>query len=236
MTYIEGFVTAVPESNRQRYVQHAQEALPLVREFGAGRMVEAWSDDVATGAVTDFRRAVLAGEDEAVVFSWFVYPNRQARQQAVEQMIADLRMEKFADLPFDGKRMIFGGFEVLNEAGPGGTAGYVDGAILAVPRARRDEFKAFAQLCNAPFLDRGATKVIDAWEDDVPPGTLTDFRKAVLAADDESVVFGWVEWPSKAVRDAAWPEVQQDPRMAGIEAPFDGTRMVFGGFETMLDG
>lgn len=236
MAYIEGFVCAVPAANKQLYIRHASTALPLIREFGVSRMVETWGDDVPEGTSTDFRRAVLAEPDEVVVFSWFVYPDRETRQKAIERMIEDPRMQAFADMPFDAKRMIYGGFAVMNESGPGGPAGYVDGTLVAVPMARRDDYKAFADLCNAVFLEQGATKVIDAWEDDVPPGKLTDFRKAVLAADSEAVVFGWVEWPSKAMRDTAWPRIMEDPRLMAAQAPFDGKRMVFGGFVPIVDG
>ena len=76
MTYVEGFVVAVPAANKEEYRKHAAEAAPLFKEFGATRMVEAWGDDVPDGKVTDFRGAVKAEEDEIVVFSWFEYPDR----------------------------------------------------------------------------------------------------------------------------------------------------------------
>ena len=112
MTYVQGFVLAVPAAKEEEYRRHASEAAPLFREFGATRMVEAWGDDVPDGKVTDFKGAVQAKEDEIVVFSWFEYPSREAYQAANEKMMADPRMEAMgADMPFDGKRMIWGGFE-----------------------------------------------------------------------------------------------------------------------------
>jgi uncharacterized protein YbaA (DUF1428 family) len=77
---------------------------------------------------------------------------------------------------------------------------------------------------------------VDGWGDDVPDGKTTDFRRAVQAEAGESVVFGWVEWPSKAVRDEAWQKIMADPRMENLKPPFDGKRMVYGGFAPILDG
>jgi uncharacterized protein YbaA (DUF1428 family) len=236
VSYIEGFVAAVPAANKDLYLKHASTALPLVKEFGVSRMVENWGDDVPDGKLTDFRRSVKAEADEVIVFSWFAYPDRETRVQANEKMIADPRMEAFGDMPFDGKRMIYGGFAPISEAGPGGSFGYVDGSLIPVPNARRDEYRAFAELCAGVFLEHGATKLMDAWGDDVPDGKITDFRRAVQAESDETVVFSWIEWPSKEVRDAAWPKVMADPRMQGVDVPFDGKRMIFGGFRPILDG
>jgi uncharacterized protein YbaA (DUF1428 family) len=236
MTYIEGFVTAVPAASKERYLQHANIALPLIREFGASRMVETWQDDVPDGKLTDFRRAVKAEADEMVVLSWFVYPSREARFDANRKMMADSRMEALGDMPFDGKRMIYGGFAVISEHGPGGAASYVDGFVAAVPSHRRDEYQVFTAQSSAIFVEHGAIRVVDAWGDDVPDGKVTDFRRAVAAEPEETVVFGWVEWPSKALRDAAWGRIMADPRMNDQTPPFDGKRMIYGGFATILDG
>jgi uncharacterized protein YbaA (DUF1428 family) len=236
VTYIEGFVTAVPAANKERYLQHANIALPLIREFGASRMVENWQDDVPDGKLTDFRRAVKAEADEMVVLSCFVYPGREVRSDANSKMMADPRMEALGDMPFDGKRMIYGGFEVISEAGPGGPASYVDGFVAAVPSDRLEEYQAFAGHSAALFVEYGATRVVDAWGDDVPDGKVTDFRRAVAAEPGETVVFGWLEWPSKALRNEAWGKIMADPRMNDHQPPFDGKRMIYGGFATIVDG
>ena len=76
MAYVEGFVVAVPEENREKYRAHAADAAPIFRDLGVGRMVEAWGDDVPEGKVTDFKKAVKAEAGEQVVFSWFEYPNK----------------------------------------------------------------------------------------------------------------------------------------------------------------
>ncbi len=111
MKYVEGFVAAVSAANREVYRQHAAEAAPLFREFGATRVVECWGDDVPDGKLTDFRGAVKAQDDEVVVFSWIEYPSKEARDAAKERIMTDPRMKAMgAEMPFDGQRMIFGGF------------------------------------------------------------------------------------------------------------------------------
>ena len=111
MKYVEGFVAAVPASNKETYRKHAAEAAPLFKEFGASRVVECWGDDVPEGKLTDFRGAVKAKDDEVVVFSWFEYPSKDVRDAATQKMRTDPRMKVLgANMPFDGKRMIFGGF------------------------------------------------------------------------------------------------------------------------------
>ena len=106
----------MPTANKEKYRKQASEAVQLFKQFGVKRMVEAWGDDVQRGKVTDFYGAVQAKDDEAVVFSWFEYPDRATRDAANAKMMSDPRMEqRGADMPFDGKRMIFGGFEQVVE-------------------------------------------------------------------------------------------------------------------------
>jgi uncharacterized protein YbaA (DUF1428 family) len=111
MKYVEGFLVPVPLANKEAYIKLASAALPLFKEFGATRVVECWGDDVPDGKLTDFRRAVQAQEGEVVVFSWFEYPSKEVRDAANEKMHNDPRMKAIGEtMPFDGKRMIFGGF------------------------------------------------------------------------------------------------------------------------------
>jgi uncharacterized protein YbaA (DUF1428 family) len=77
MTYVDGFVAAVPQANKAAYLDHAREALPLSKDHGAARMVENWGDDVPEGKVTDFHRSVRKKDDEAVLFSWIEWPSRE---------------------------------------------------------------------------------------------------------------------------------------------------------------
>tara|TARA_R110002096_G_scaffold11531_11_gene42409 strand:- start:6277 stop:6660 length:384 start_codon:yes stop_codon:yes gene_type:complete len=121
---------------------------------------------------------------------------------------------------------------------------YIDGFVIAVPTANRQHFIGHAENADGVFMDLGATRVLECWGDDVPDGELTDFRRAVQATTDETVVLSWVEWPDKATRDAAmatmtgWmndPE-NADPRMdpAKNPLPFDGKRLIFGGFTPVV--
>ena len=115
--------------------------------------------------------------------------------------------------------------------------GYVDGYVVAVPTAKRAEYEAVARDAAAIFKEHGALEVVECWGDDVPPGKLTSFPMAVKAEADETVVFAWVLYPSREVRDAANVKVMEDPRMKAIDPkdmPFDGKRMIFGGFEVMV--
>ena len=235
MTYVDGFVVAAPTANKQPYKDHAAKAMALLHDFGATRLVEGWGDDVPHGELNDLYRAVDAKEDETVLFSWIEYPDRAARDAAGEKMMNDPRMKEMGDMPFDGSRMIFGGFAVLHEDGPGGACGYVDGVVLPVASDRRNDYAAFAARSAGAFLDNGATRVIDCWGDDVPDGKVTDFRRAAHAKQNETVAFGWVEWPSKAVRDAGWEKLMGDGRLSAPDRPFDGKRMMFGGFVPLLD-
>ena len=112
MSYIDGFVLAVPTANRQKFIDHAREFDALFLEFGAIRVVEGWGDDVPHGKQTDFHMAVQATPDETVAFSWVEWPDKATRDAAMKKMMDDPRMDpKLNPMPFDGMRMIFGGFE-----------------------------------------------------------------------------------------------------------------------------
>ncbi len=111
---------------------------------------------------------------------------------------------------------------------------YIDGFVIPVKTADKDAFLAHAESVDALFLEWGALRVVEGWGDDVPSGTTTDFTRAVHANDDETVVFSWIEWPDKATRDAAMVKMQNDPRMMEQPMPFDGKRMIFGGFDPIF--
>jgi uncharacterized protein YbaA (DUF1428 family) len=116
MTYIDGFVLAVPKANRDAYKKMAETAAPFFKEHGALKMVECWGNDVPDGEVTSFPMAVKCKADETVVFSWIVWPSREARDAGNKKVMEDPRMASMMkDMPFDGKRMIYGGFELLLE-------------------------------------------------------------------------------------------------------------------------
>ncbi len=114
---------------------------------------------------------------------------------------------------------------------------YVDGFVLAVPDANRAAYLRLAEIVAEVFRDHGALRVVECWGDDVPEGVVTSFPMAVKVEPGESVVFSWVEWPSRAARDAGHRKTVEDPRLKayGDAMPFDGKRMIFGGFVPILD-
>ena len=236
MTYFEGFLVPVPENKREEYRQHAAEAAPMFHEFGVKRHFEAWDSDVPEGKVTDFRKAVDAKPDEKVVFSWFEYPNREARDAANAKMMSDPRMEQMgASMPFDGKRMIMGGFDSIVEEGSE-SGGYTDGFVVPVPEGNREAYRELASKMAKVFREHGAKRVVEAIADDVQHGKVTDFYRAVKAEDGETVVFSFIEWPDKQARDDAWAKIMQDESMKPTDPmPFNGQRMFWGGFEPILD-
>ncbi len=114
---------------------------------------------------------------------------------------------------------------------------YVDGFVAAVPTANKAQYLEHCRLSAEVFKEFGALKVMEAWGDDVPDGEVTSFPMAVQAKEDETVVFSWVVWPSKEVRDAGWQRVMEDPRMSpeNNPMPFDGKRIIYGGFDVILE-
>ena len=236
MSYIDGFVAAVPQENERAYLDHARAALSLFKDHGATRMVENWGDDVPEGKVTDFHRSVRKKEGEAVLFSWIEWPSKEVRDAGMKALMEDERM-KTLTMPFDGQRMIFGGFTPIVETGSAEGLGYADGFVVPVPGTNREAYVRMASDAARVFAEYGATRVVEAWGDDVPEGKVTDFRRSVEAKDGEVIVFSWIEWPSKQVRNEAWPTIMADPRMQPDKAtmPFDGQRMIHGGFATILD-
>jgi uncharacterized protein YbaA (DUF1428 family) len=116
MTYVDGFVAAVPTANREKFRKHAEDAAAVFKDHGALKVVECWGDDVPGGEVTSFPMAVQCKPDETVIFSWIIWPDRETRNSAMKQVMEDPRLRPDVNpMPFDGKRLIFGGFEVIVE-------------------------------------------------------------------------------------------------------------------------
>ena len=236
MSYIAGFVAAVPAASKEAYRKHVAEAASVLKEFGTTRMIEAWGDDVPGGKITDFKSAVKAMPDEVVTFSWHEYPDKAAADAAYHTMMSDPRVAKMvATMPFDGQRMMIGGFASIIDEGTPGKTGYIDGSLVPVPIANKATYLAVAAKQAAVIREFGATRIVEAWGDDVSDGEVTDYRRAVKATDGEAVVYAWIEWPSKQVRDEGWKKVIADPRMYADIMPYDNNRRVHGGFAPILN-
>jgi len=117
MSYVDGFVCAVPTANREKYREHAEAAAPVFKEHGALKLVECWGDDVPAGKLTSFPMAVKCKPDETVVFSWIVWPSRQVRDAGMKKVMADPRLQPDTNpMPFDAAWLIYGGFEMIVNA------------------------------------------------------------------------------------------------------------------------
>lgn len=238
--YIQGFIVPVPGDRKAEYRDVAEKFWEIAKDYGATEHVEAWEADVADGKQTDFRKAVKLEDGEKVVFAWVAWKDKATADASHDTMMADERMKQFGgDMPFDGKRMVFGGFEPIVEEGKpagGPNTGYVDGFVAPVPNGKREEYREMAAKAAKVFLEHGAVRDLEAWAVDTPKGEVTSFPRSVEATDDESVVFSFVEWPDEATRKAGWEKVMADERMqpGAMEMPFDGKRMFWGGFEPIV--
>jgi uncharacterized protein YbaA (DUF1428 family) len=235
MKYFQGFVIPVRTGNKQAFLDMANRVATAFADYGALRTVECWGDDVMDGKVTDLKRAVQAKADETVVLAWVGWPDKATCDTASGEMTADGRARPDDALPFDGKRMIFAGFEVAFDTGGGGSLGYVDGMVASVSDGNRQGFIDQAAKAARLFQENGALRVVSGWGTDVPDGKVTDFKRAVQAKDGETVVFGWIEWPDKATRDTGMGALMHDPRMREIVPAWNGQLAVFGGFSPILD-
>ena len=238
MTYVDTYIAAVPAANKDAYIEMSSKMSELFSEYGVNRLVASWGDDVPEGELTSFPRALQRQGDEVVAFSWLLRPSKEVREQGVKKMRSDERMHKMS-MPFDGKRIIFGGFKTIVDeqlqAGSISEQRYLDNFIAAVPQANKDAYIKSAHRFMPVFKRHGALHTSEAWGDDVPPGKLTSFPRAVQMQDDENVAVSWVAWPSRAARNACMEQMMNDPEMQNMDMPFDGKRVVYGGFEVIVD-
>ena len=115
---------------------------------------------------------------------------------------------------------------------------YIDGFVIPVPKEKKEAYREMAAKAAPLFKEFGATRLVECWGEDIPDGKVTDFKMAVKAEEDENVVFSWIVWPSKQVRNDGHNKMMSDPRMEDMFAdgmPFDGKRMIFGGFVPLFD-
>ena len=237
MPYVDGFVLAVPEAKLAAYKEIARRAGEVWKEHGALSYVECVGDDTPYGEVTSVPRAGQATEDERIVVAWITYRSREERDAINAKVMADPRLQgSMEDMPFDGKRMIFGGFDGFVEEGSE-RGGYIDGFVTPVPKEKLDAYRELANKAAGLFRAHGALRDVEAIADDVPKGEVTDFYRAVKSEDGETFFFSFLEWPDKQARDEGWKKIMTDPRMKamGEQMPFDGKRMIFGGFAPILD-
>jgi uncharacterized protein YbaA (DUF1428 family) len=242
--YIQGFVTPVKAENKQAYKQVAEQFWPILKDFGATEHVECWEADVPEGKQTDFRRSVALEDGEKVVFSWLAWPDKATADAGQQKMMEDERMKAMdmSNMPFDGKRMIYGGFEPIvgEPGGEWGPSGYVTAYVIPVPEGSKDQYRQLSEIYWDHAKANGALEQVETWEKDVPEGKVTDFHRAVQTGDGEKVVFSWMVWPDQATAKAFQQQdfdlLSNDPRMKqfGDTMPFDGKRMIFGGFEPIV--
>ena len=240
MSYIDGFLIPVPTAKKAAFITHASTSDPVFIEHGARRIVECWGEDVPRGKTTDFYRAVDARGDETIVFSWIEWPDKATRDAMYSRMEELTRtdprfsMEKNPP-PFDGKRMIFGGFEPIVVVGNYRRNAYVQGFVL--PVRGRDDYRKMAAEAWPLFAEYGALQVVETWQEDVHEGEQTDFFRSVKTEPGEQVVFSWMLWPSREVCDTAAEKMQSDERMTPPAGgmPFDPQRMIYAGFVPVVE-
>ena len=240
MAYFDGFVIPVPTSAKDDFLRHANVVDLVFIEHGALRVVECWGADLPAGETTDFRGAVAATDGENVALAWIEWPDRATRDDAMARISAlmekDPRMSAQNNpVPFDGARMIFGGFEPIVVHGSFSDGDYVQGFIVPVPEGRREDYRKMADDAWEMFSGYGARGVVEAWGDDVPHGQQTDFYRAVKAEPGEGMVFSYMAWPSREACDAAAEKMMNDPDIKlPDDPPFNPKRMIFGGFEPVV--
>ena len=238
MVYVQGMMAPVSLDKKQEYIELATQAAEVFRKNGALSVIETWGDDLPAGTINDMNTAVLKEDGEGVLFTYIIWPSKAARDEGMEKTFSDpLWSSGNFNPPMDGKRMFFGGFEPIVEIGPhSGGQGYIDGFLLACPTVNKEAYRSMATEAWPMFQKHGAVSLYECWGDDIMPGKLTSMDIATHKKPDETVLFSWVGWPSKAVRDAGMAAMHKDFETAPpVEMPFDGSRMIFGGFEVILD-
>ena len=235
MSYYTGTIAAVPTAGKREFVDHASAAWLLFNKHGATRMIETWGADVPRGKVNDFFGAVNAEDGETVIFSWIEWPDKTTADAAWQAMEQDPAMQQMPPMPFDGSRMIFGGFAPIFERGNPNSGRYYQGFTLAVPEKNKAAYIAMAMQGWAMLENGGALGLVECWGEDVPRGKKTDFYRATKAEHDEIPVFAWIAWPDRATCDVAAKAMQEGDHSEMPEMPFDGMRMMWGGVEPIFD-
>lgn len=236
MSYFSGTIAAVPAARKQDYIDHATAMWKLFQAHGASRMVGAWGVDAPTAQAGGFQQAVEATDGEAIVFSWVEWPDRETADAEWVKMQDDPAMEALSDMPFDGSRMIYGGFSPVFQAGEAAAGGYYQGFALPVPEGNKAAYVDAAEQGWRIFSKSGALGMVEAWGEDVPHGQRTDFYRATRAGDGDVPVFSWIAWPDRAACDASAAAMEAGTGdMDMSDMPFDTRRMMWAGFEPVFD-
>ena len=238
MTYFEGFIVPVPEANKDAYRKHASDFAPMFQEIGVRRMVETWDSDVPEGKVTDFRKAVdaEAGREGRLLVVRISLEGRARRgEREVHERPAhggNGREHAVRRQAHDHGRLRSDRRRRHRPAAAIPTA-----SSCRCPKASATPIASSRPRWRRCSVEHGATRVVEAFGDDVPHGKVTDFYRAVKAEDGENVVFSFIEWPDKATRDDGLEgKIMADESLKPQgEMPFDGKRMFWGGFEKIVD-
>lgn len=235
--YIMGMIAPVHSDTRDAYFDYAKTAAAIFLRNGAMSVIEGWGDDIPVGKVNDMKMAVALKDSETPVFSWIVWPSKEAKDAGMKASFEDPFFSESFYPGMDGARMIFGGFEPIVSCGPlSGFGAYMDGFLVPCPADNREAYRKMAEDAWPFFQKFGATSLYECWGDEVPDGKLTSMPLAVRKQPDETVLFSWVGWPSREARLRGQEAMMKDPDMKPPEVmPFDGMRMIYGGFEVIVD-
>ncbi len=240
MNYLDGFVIPVAQANKNGFIAYGHGADAVFVRHGALRIFECWPEDVSRGAVTDFFMGVDARDDEVAAFSWIEWQDKATRTASMTELDEVMKADPHFDqainpLPFDLDRVLWGCFETIVERGVATTSPYVQGFVLAVPEAKKEDCRRLAEQSWESFRECGALRLVAGWEDDVPEGGPTDFFRMVKRQPGEKVVFAFAEWPSRKVCDAAAKRLGEAITTASAHLPFEPARVVRGGFTPVVE-
>lgn len=234
MTYVEGFIMPVPRTNRDGFIRFSTMADKLWAAYGADRILECWPDEDSTVRTGDIFTAAQGQDCEAMIFSWIEWRDKNSRNQAMPLLLAKMASDPRFDqarhpLPFDNDRVISGCFRTLADHGEPAPAPYVQGFILSVAQNREAHIQAYANASWEGLYEVGALRLLLTWEDECPADRRIDFPRLAKSGPEEKVAFAVIEWPSRAVCEAAAHKFAPH-----ADPPFDQRRMMSGGFSPVV--
>lgn len=240
MVYVQGMLAPIAETQKDAFTAAARKAAPVFKQAGALAVVDAWGFDLPAGKHNDFRTAVKAEDGETVIFSYIVWPDKSAGETGMETAMQDpfFQSGEFAS-GMDMKRMIFGGFEPAFSVGAFvGVGEILDGFLCPVRHDQKQIYIDYAEKAWPLFFsNHGAAATYECAGVDVPDGEITSMPMAVMKKPDEMVMFTWMTWPTKEVRDEAAKVMFTDEKAIEEigEMPYDGSRMIYGTFQIVSE-